>query len=174
MDIFIALGKSGYANSFRPSVESIVEDRDYDVNAGIRFEYPPLNRNARAAHRRAVLDRTKTKRSLDNLKKLAELDVRTAYIEINRAKEQVAATAATRILQEDTLRAETEKFKVGKSTSLLVAQVQRDLVESQIAEVEAVVKYLKSLIELYRLEGSLLKRRGIVAPGDQFLNVETE
>jgi len=28
-----------------------------------------------------------------------------------------------------------------------------------------VITYLKTLIELYRLEGSLLERRGITAPG---------
>ena len=60
---------------------------------------------------------------------------------------------------------ETEKFRVGKSTSLWVAQAQRDVVSSQIAEVEAVVNCLKALVELYRLEGSLLERRGVIAPG---------
>ncbi len=60
---------------------------------------------------------------------------------------------------------ETEKFRLGKSTSLLVAQAQRDLVSSQIDEVQAVVSYLKAFVEMYRLEGSLLDRRGITAPG---------
>ena len=62
-------------------------------------------------------------------------------------------------------RAETEKFRVGKSTSLLVAQAQRDLLASQINQVQAVVAYLKSLINLHLQEGALLERRGIVAPG---------
>ena len=79
----------------------------------------------------------------------------------------MAATAATRKLKEEALRAETGKFTVGKSTSFLVAQAQRDLVVSQIAEIGAVVTLLKGLVELYRLEGSLLERRGIVAPGGE-------
>jgi len=56
---------------------------------------------------------------------------------------------------------------VGKSTSLLVGQAQRDFVASQIAEIEALANYLKALVALYRLEGSLLQRRGISAPGAQ-------
>ena len=32
---------------------------------------------------------------------------------------------------------------------------------SQIGEIEAVTNYLKALVELYRLEGSLLQRRGL-------------
>ncbi len=97
--------------------------------------------------------------------KPVELDVRTAFIEVNRTREQISATAATRKFQAEKLRAETEKFRVGRSTSLLVAQVQRDLLFSQIAEVRGVANYLKALVELYRLEGSLLERRGISAPG---------
>ena len=47
-----------------------------------------------------------------------------------------------------------------------IAQAQRDFVSGQISEIEAVVRYLKSLVELYRLDGSLLTRRGIAAPGE--------
>jgi hypothetical protein len=46
----------------------------------------------------------------------------------------------------------------------MVAQAHRDLLLSRINEVEAVVDYLKALVDFYRLEGSLLARRGIEAP----------
>jgi len=164
LDLFVTLGMTGYADSFARSVA----DRDtqgYDLLVGLRAEYPPANRDARAQHQRAVLSRRQALEAVENLSQLVEVDVRSAFIEINRAREQIAATAATRKLQEEKLRVETEKFRVGKNTSLLVAQAQRDLVSSQIAEVRAVGYYLKSLVALYRLEGSLLERRGIAAPG---------
>jgi outer membrane protein TolC len=100
-----------------------------------------------------------------NLAQLVQVDVRSAYIEVTRAKEQISATAATRALQEEKARIEAEKFRVGKSTTLLVAQAQRDLLSSRITEIETITNYLKALIELHRLEGSLLERRGIIAPG---------
>jgi hypothetical protein len=34
-----------------------------------------------------------------------------------------------------------------------------------VAEIEALVSYLKAQVDLHRLDGSLLTRRGIVAPG---------
>ena len=46
-----------------------------------------------------------------------------------------------------------------------MAQAQRDLLSSKITEIETITNYLKDLIELYRLEGSLIERRGIMAPG---------
>ena len=169
MDVFITLGKSGYAESFGRSIRNIDED-GYDVLVGLSFEYPFGNRDAEARHRRAILSRKQNEEAVGNLAQLVVVDVRSAYIEVNRASEQVAATSATRTLQEEKLRAETEKFRVGKSTSLLVAQAQRDLVASQISEIYAVVNHLKALVELYRLEGSLLERRGISAPGREPVN----
>jgi outer membrane protein len=164
MDLFITLGKTGYADSFGRSVSDLDED-SYDISGGITLAYPLFNRDARARHQRATLGRSQSTEAVENLAQLVEVDVRTAYIEVRRTEEQVAATAAARKLQEEKLRAEREKFRVGRSTSLLVAAAQRDLVTSQISEIQAVVDYLKALVELHRLDGSLLERLGISAPG---------
>ena len=166
MDLFLTLGKSGYADSFGESWQKIGR-KGYDVLVGMDFEYPPANRDARARNQRAVLTRQQAAESVDNVAQLVQLDVRTAYVLYNRAKEEVAATAVTRKFQAEKARAEIEKFRVGKSTTLLVAQAQRDLLASQITEVVAVIATVKALVEFYRLEGSLLQRRGIACPGDK-------
>jgi outer membrane protein TolC len=166
MDLFITLGKSGYADSFGESVGNISED-NYDALAGVKFDYSIFNRNAKSIHRRALLTREQAQKTLENLSQLVEVDVRTAYIEVNRTKQQIAASSVTRMFDEEKLRTETEKLRVGKSTSFLVAQAQRDLLVSRIAEVRALANYLKALIDLYRQDGSLLERRGISAPGRQ-------
>ncbi|MBW2593529.1 MAG: TolC family protein [Deltaproteobacteria bacterium] len=173
MDLFITLGKTGYADSFSGSVNDIDGD-SYDMTAGLNFEYPIFNRDARAQHRRAILRRGQAEMALDNLKQMVELDVRNAYIEVNRTKEQISASTETRKFQEEKLRIETEKFRVGLSTNLFVAQAQRDLLASRINEVQAVVNYLKALVSFYRLEGSLLERRGITAPGRDSVKYSTE
>ncbi len=164
LDLFMNLGKSGYADSFGGSVEGL-DDEGYDMSAGLTFEWAIGNRAARARNQRALLAREEAALALDNLAQLVEVDVRTAYVAATTAREQIEATAATRVLKEEMLRAETEKFRVGKSTAFQVAQAQRDAVASRISEVQAVVDYLKALVDLYRLDASLLQRRGIVAPG---------
>jgi len=166
MDFFINLGKTGYAGSFGGSVSDVSGD-SYDALAGVRFEYPFKNRAATAIHRQSLLNRDQAQRALENLSQLVELDVRAAYIEVQRARQQISASSETRKLEEEKLRVETEKFRVGRSTNFLVAQAQRDLLLSQLVEVRAVASYLKALTELFRLEGSLLERRGISAPGGQ-------
>jgi outer membrane protein TolC len=170
MDIFITLGKSGYSNSFGDSIRNIDKD-SYDALAGVQFNYPIFNRDAKARHQRALLNREQAQKALENLSQLVEVDVRSAYIEVNRAKQQIVASSATRMFNEENFRAESEKLRVGKSTSFLVAQAQRDLLVSRIAEVRALANYLKALIDLYRQDGSLLERRGIAAPGRETVNL---
>ena len=160
MDLFITLGKTGYAGSFGNSTRDI-DENSYDASAGITFEYPFSNKAAKALHRNAALTKKQSEEAMENLKELAEVDVRSAYIEVTSSKKQIEATEATYTLQEEKLRIETEKFRFGKSTTLLVSQAQRDLLESRIAKTKAVITYLKSFVDLYRLEGSLLERRGI-------------
>jgi outer membrane protein TolC len=172
MDLFVTLGKSGYANSFGESISNISKD-SYDALGGVNFQYPIFNRNARAQHRRALLTREQSQKALENLSQLVEVDVRTAYIEVDRAKQQIAASSVTRKFDEEKLRTETEKLRVGKSTSFLVAQAQRDLLVSRIAEVQALANYLKALIDLYRQDGSLLERRRISAPGREPVKLST-
>lgn len=166
LDAFVSYGKSGYARTFSDAVNELDGD-SYDVEAGLVFELPAGNRAAKARHTRAVVSRQQSIKALENLIQLAQVDVRSAYVVVTSTREQITATAATREFQEEALRVETEKFRVGKSTSLLVAQVQRDLVASQIAEIRAIANYFKALVALYRLEGSLLQRRGLSAPGSE-------
>ncbi len=164
MDLFINLGKTGYADSFSGAVDDLPGD-NYDVLVGLNFEQPIRNRSAKAQRRRSLLKKNQAEKILENLSQLVELEVRNAYIEVNRTREQITASAATRKFQEEKVRIETEKFRVGRSTNLLVAQTQRDLLLNRINEVNTIVDYLKALTSFYRLEGSLLERRGIVAPG---------
>jgi outer membrane protein len=165
LDLFLTLGKTGYASTFGDAWSELTSSNAYDLSASLAFEHPLGNRAARADYRRATLTREQLSQSILNLQELVELDVRSAYLELLRTREQVTATGATRALREETLRVEAARFQVGTSTAFIVAQAQRDLLESQIAEVRSVVNHRRALIELYRLEGSLLQRRGLDAPG---------
>jgi len=173
MDMFITFGKTGYANTFSDALNEM-DGKSYDAAWGLVLQGAPLNRSERAQYTRALTSRQQLREAHENLSQLVQVDVRSAYIEVTRTQQQISATTATRNFQEEKLRAETEKFRVGKSTSLLVGQAQRDFVASQIAEIQAVANYLKALVALYRLEGSLLQRRGLAAPGAEPVTLDTQ
>ena len=164
LDLFVRLGKTGYASSFGNSA-SDTGGNDLDVSVGLSLEFPFGNREARSRHERALLTQEQVTEAMRNLSDLVRVDVEGAYIEVERTRAQITATATTRKLQEEKLRAETAKLNVGRSTALLVAQTQRDLLSSQVSEVNAVVGHLAARVALARLEGSLLERRGLRAVG---------
>ena len=172
LDVFVSLGATGYSRQFVQSFGHI-NDSNYLLMAGVTYEEPIGNRAAKATYEHAVLSRDQAIESVGNLALLVEEDARNAFIELHRAKEEVAASAVTLKFREEALRAENAKFRVGKSTSLLVAQAERDLLQAQITQVQAQVAYLNDFVELYRLTGTLLQRRGIQAPGAETVSMNT-
>ncbi len=161
LDLFARLGDSGYAASFSEALRKIDGD-EWEGAIGLKLEFPVINRAERARHKRALATREQATEALLNMIDLARLDVEIAHLEVIRTTAQVAATAETRRLQEEKVRAENAKFAVGKSTALAAAQAQRDFVDSQISEAAAVVRLLEAWLLLYRADGSLLERRGLV------------
>lgn len=164
LDLFINIGKTGYSQSFGNSFSDL-SGPGYDFTAGLDFELPKDNRAAMAIDRRARASYKQALQSIENLKQLISLDVRNGLLEVERSLQQIVASGSRRILQEEVVRAETVRFSVGTATALDVARVQRDLLESRINEVEAIVNYRQALTNLYLLDGTLLLRRGIQGPG---------
>lgn len=160
LDLFISLGNSGYADSFSGSFKAFNTDT-HDVSGGIRFNRILGNRAPRARDLAAEITLEQTLEAMANLEQIIQRDVRLALNDLDRIRQQIAATRATRVLQEESVTAEQEKFEAGTSTGLLVAQAQRDLLATHIREVEAIIDHQKALVILYLAEGSLLERRGI-------------
>ncbi|MBF0101928.1 MAG: TolC family protein [Desulfobacterales bacterium] len=156
LDLFISLGGSRYATSFSDTI-----DRDGDSISyvtGLNFQMPLFNQNAKAVHEKSLLTNEQAKIALRNMEQLIQVDVRSAFVDVERMNEKMKATRVTRNLREKTLNIEVEKFRIGRSTTFLVSQARRDLVSSQIDEIQSMIEYRKALMNLYRLEGALLKR----------------
>lgn len=161
LQLFINLGKSGYADTFRDSFREL-DGESYDVTVGIEFTQALGNRTARAQDMIALKNVRQGEEALANLRDLVRFDVFIAINELERARKQISASSETRGYREQTLQAERDRFEVGAATALDVALAQRDLVESQINEIEARVAFLVARIRLYLAEGTLLERRGLL------------
>jgi outer membrane protein TolC len=160
LDLFIALGATGYADSFGAAAGNLFDERAR-LSGGLTFSYPLGNSAARARSERAAASLSQAREALRNLEALVELDIRTAYVEVDRTRAQISASVETARLQEEKLMAETEKYQVGRSTSYAVAQAQRDLLQARLGEAQSVVNHLTALLTLFKQEGTLLERRGI-------------
>jgi outer membrane protein TolC len=149
------LSAQGYANG-----------GGYDATVGLNFSYPILNRAATAAYRSALATRDQADKSVANLAQQVDLSVRSAYQEAVRAKEQISAATATLDADQAALDVERERYRVGKSTPLLVSLAEQQVLNEQIAQATAVASYLNDLVALYVAEGSLLERRGLITVAD--------
>jgi outer membrane protein TolC len=164
LNMFITMGKTGYAESFRPAAQNL-NGSAYQLVGGLSFNYPIFNRTPTANYQSAVLSRDQEEAALANTVRTVELSVRTAYIQAQTDKQQITATAATTEAQAETLRATQGEFKVGESTAIQVSLAQSNLLAARLAQAQANVAYLDALSTLYLQEGSLLERCHIRAPG---------
>lgn len=162
LDFFVTLGKTGYANSFGGSNPRTGLSGNYDASTGLIYDVTPRRRANRAQEQRAELNLALRNKALLNMKQLIKEDVIKAFVEVNRAYRQIEATRATMKHQREKLRMEEVRFSVGKTTSFQVAQAQRDLTAAMLSEAKAVTGYINSLVGLYRADGTLLDRRGII------------
>ena len=160
LDFFITFGRTTYSKTFRDAIPDI-HSPFYNINGGLTFFFPVTDRQAIVQYSRAKYSKEQMELALKNMERLVQWDVRSAYIEVLRSKEQITATRVARELQSQKLDAELEKFRVGKSTNFLVLQAQRDFTASQLNEARSMVAYLNALVDLYLVEGTLLERRGI-------------
>ncbi len=160
LDLFIALGKTGFADTFPDSFEDL-DSSTYDFTAGLSLTQTLGESEAVGLQMRALASREQARASVRNLEQVVELDVRLAVNDARRAREQIDASATARRLATETAEAEQQRFEVGASTALLVSQAQRDQLAAEIAEVEAITQYRIALVRLYLAEGSLLERRGV-------------
>ncbi|HEY8427066.1 MAG TPA: TolC family protein, partial [Sandaracinaceae bacterium] len=160
LDFFVQLTKTGFGSSFAEAVSALTGPT-YEVAAGLSFEQLLGNDVATGEDEAAHLRRERAERAVANLEELVELDVRLALVELARAREQIEASRRTRELVQRVVEAERERVNVGESTPLLLATAERDLVEAEVAEAEALVAYRIAMVRLFAAEGSLLQRSGI-------------
>jgi outer membrane protein len=83
-------------------------------------------------------------------------DVTNAAVTAQSNVERVQAAQVARDLAQQTLAAEQSKFEVGMSTNYNVILTQRDLATAQNNELQAILAYRKSLVELERLQQTTL------------------
>lgn len=160
LDLFLNLGKTGYAENFALSLANVAGN-GYDLSAGFQLQYSLGNRQAEANFKSAQWSVQQQQEALYNLEQLVQLDLRKAFVELKNVQAQIRAAQWSRQLQEQKLEAEKERYSVGRSTPFQLAIAQRDVLNSQLSEVDALINYMKSLTRFYRFEGTLLRRHGV-------------
>lgn len=166
LDAFASYGRTSLGEDWS-GARRFLDDDDFDnYQYGIEFEVPILNRAERARYTRAKLSRAQAETSIRNLELLIATQVHQAAVDVERWWQRIGATWEAVQARREELRVIQDRYSVGLATNLDVLEVQRFLIAAQVEEVTARVRYIQALMNLYRAEGTLLERRGIMLDMD--------
>jgi outer membrane protein TolC len=130
-------------------------------NVSLNFSYPLGLSAQEASVARARVQLNQVEAQVKQIELQVATDVTNAAVTVTSNGERVQASQAARELAQKQLEAEQSKFEVGMSTNYNVIQAQRDLATAQNNELQAVLNYRKSLVELERLQQTTLQNLNI-------------
>jgi outer membrane protein TolC len=130
-------------------------------NAQLNFSYPLGVSQQRALVARSRVALNQIAAQTKQIELQIATDVTNAALTAQSNAERVQAAQSARELAQEQLKAEQSKFEVGMSTNYNVILSQRDLATAQTNELQAVLNYRKSLVELDRLQQTTLTSQNI-------------
>jgi outer membrane protein TolC len=113
---------------------------------GLTVNYPLGGSYEKASAARAEVERRQVAQRIDSLRVQAVEMVRRAGRQIRGTAERVEAARASAGLAQQRLTSESRRFEVGLSTTFLVTQAQRDLLESEVNLLRTMLEYESALV----------------------------
>jgi len=147
---------NGLGEEFTEAVRVASENRFEDVQLGFNAEIPLGNQQARARVRQAIIQRLQTISSKEARQQLVTEEVLDAVDNIDNGWQRILAARQSVALATRTVEAERRQFDAGRNTSNDVLDAEVQLQEARLAEIDAVVQYQISQIDLAQATGTLL------------------
>ena len=119
---------------------------------GVTVSYPLGRSYDEAGLARARIERQQALQRIGSLRIEVAETVRRAGRQISSAVERVDAARAGATLAEERLQSEQRRFDVGLSTTFLVTQAQRDLLEAQVNLLQATLDHEAALVAFEALQ----------------------
>jgi len=133
--------------------------RDFpNYSAGFSLSIPLRNRQAQADYAMDQLTIRQKELQLQRSVNQIRVEVRNAVIGLQQARARYDTAVATRVLAEQSLKAEQDKFKYGATGTdvTTVIQAQKDLVNDQTLEAQAMANYTHAKINFDQSVGRTL------------------
>jgi outer membrane protein TolC len=128
--------------------------------AQLNISYPIGTSSAEANLARVQLERTQAQTRLREQELQIATQVRAAAREVQTNQQRVESSRSARQLAERRLDAEQRKFEAGTSTTFLVFQAQRDLAQARNVELQNVLNFHRSIVNLETVQEAPLLGAG--------------
>lgn len=113
---------------------------------GLTVSYPLGRSYEAASHARAEVERRQAAQRISSLRVQAAETVRRAGRQIRSTAERIEAARARAALAQERLTSEQRRFDAGLSTTFLVTQAQRDLLEADVNLLQTTFEYESALV----------------------------
>jgi outer membrane protein TolC len=130
----------------------------------LQLNYPIGTSNSEANLARARLQNTQAQKQLQSGELQITTQVRNLARNVSTNTKRVESTRASRALAEKRLEAEEKKFQAGMTSSFLVIQAQRDLSQARNGELQAIIDYLKSVVDYETVQQAPLGATALISP----------
>ena len=161
--------------SFGDTLSQVFTDDFPTWSFGVTVSYPLGNSTEDASRVRAEVERRQALQRVASLRLEAAEMVRRAGRQIHSTAERVDATRAGAALAQERLQSEQRRFEVGLSTTFLVTQAQRDLLEAQVNLLQTMFDYESALVnfEAVQLAPPLSTGNRVVVSGSNIVLLPT-
>ena len=128
---------------------------------GFSFVLPLGNKAAEADYSRALNERQLAQSRYDATAQGIALEVRNAITQVEMNRARIETAQITRELAFQRMEAEQTKFTLGTSTLRFVLEEQRNVAQAETNELQSLVNFTKSLVDLDRSMGMTLRKNNI-------------
>ena len=115
-------------------------------SVGVTLSYPLGRSYEEASLARAEVEQRQAAQRLASLRVQTEASVRQAARQVRSTSERVDAARASATLAQERLDTEQKRFEAGLSTTFLVTQAQRDLLQAQVTLLQTMLDHEASLV----------------------------
>jgi outer membrane protein len=156
LDLVASVSSNSVDDHFQNVPWSAIPLESSSWSAGLNYSKPLGGREAEGQYIRAMSEESRSRVLIEVMAQRVRLQVREALRNVNVAIESVGATAVTRLAADRRLRAEEEKFKVGKATLNDVLEFQAEFAGTLSSEKRSRADYAIALAKLAQQTGTLL------------------
>jgi len=157
LNLIASYGYSGLGTNLGNSFNRVTSTDYPQWYVGLSVQVPFGNRQAIGQRDAAQLQKTETLLQLKKLEQDILVQVNNAANRVQTDQERVDVSRTATEYAKDALLAEQEKLSAGSTTTYTVLQMQRDLAQAETNELRAVADLHESEVELFRVEGIILK-----------------
>jgi outer membrane protein len=166
LDLEASFRFNGIDTGFGGSFDQIEPFHRNRWEVGVVLRYPLANSRAKSRVQQSRLAVRQQMLRIKNLEEDVIAEVRAAVRDVLTNAQRVRASRSASRLAQRQLEAEEKKLQVGLATVFTVLDFQDRLAVERSNEVNALTEYMKSLVRLEEVKGSLLESYNIVLLSD--------